>query len=78
MVPVFNRDIDTDSLPPPRPHLGEDLKVDPADVELRVGVPTLQREALALQDGLRGPCDEQGGCAWTQITHTLSSLLITA
>ena len=51
----------------PTAHLGEDLKVDLADVELRVWDQALQRDALSLQDRLGRPFNEQSGCMWTEI-----------
>lgn len=53
----------------PMAHLGEDLKVDLADVELRVLVETLQCDRLSLQNRLSWPFNEQSGCMWTEITE---------
>lgn len=52
----------------PPAHLGEDLKVDLADVQVGVCVQTLQRDRVSLQNWLSWPFDDQRCCMWTDIT----------
>lgn len=55
-------------------YLGEHLKMDLADVELRVWVQTFYSELLSLQDRLGRPFDKQSTCMETENTDPLSSV----